>query len=134
MTVAAAARQGVTHARIALHPAELGGISIHLRATPEGLAASVIADHATAAHALQQGADELRRSLESQGLDLLSLDVGVADERRAGGAAAGQHGWGEEPRGGAAPAADTSTSEAAATGTVERRMELPNGVLVDVLA
>src|SRR5205085_1460335 len=77
---------GVTRARVALHPEELGGLEIHLRSTPDGVVARVVADASQAANVLRNGGEELRRSLEAQGLNLVSFDVGTAggqDERRS---------------------------------------------------
>ena len=126
MTISAANAQGVSRARIALRPAELGGVEIALAHGPAGLSAIVTADSAQAAQALQRAADELQRSLAAQGLSLVSLQIGVAGEgpssrrREDRGASADDHGASEAP----------ATDEVAATRTIE----LPDGVLVDVLA
>jgi flagellar hook-length control protein FliK len=131
LTISAANRQGVSRARIAIRPAELGGIEIMLAHGPTGLSATLTADSAQAAHAMQRAADELQRTLADQGLNLVSLKIGVA----ADGAAA----RGREDRD--APADDSGTSRHAGPAdhetddpTVARTLELPNGVLVDVLA
>ena len=124
---------GVTHARIALHPEELGSVDVHIRSTSEGLVARVVAHSAEAVQTLQHAANDLRKSLEEQGLNVLSLDVGSSgDERAAGRAGAGQTGSDSDSgsgRGGesAGPGADDTSTE---TST----LRLPNGVLVDVLA
>ena len=47
-----ASARGVTQARIALHPAELGSIDIHLRHTAEGVMARVVAHTGEATQAL----------------------------------------------------------------------------------
>jgi hypothetical protein len=98
---------------------------------PTGLSATLTADSAQAAQAMQRAADELQRTLADQGLNLVSLKIGVA----ADGAAA----RGREDRD--APADDSGTSRHAGPAdhetddpTVARTLELPNGVLVDVLA
>src|SRR5262249_6040881 len=70
-TVAIAARQGSTQARIALQPEELGGIRIHLSQTPEGLLARLVGDTDAGAQALVAGRSELHRSLSSLGVPLL---------------------------------------------------------------
>jgi hypothetical protein len=80
---------------------------------------------------MRRAADELQRTLADQGLNLVSLKIGVA----ADGAAA----HGREDRD--ASADDSRTSRHAGPAdqetddpTVARTLELPNGVLVDVLA
>jgi flagellar hook-length control protein FliK len=123
---------GVTRARVALHPAELGGIEIHLRVTHDGLVARVVADHAQAAHVLRDAGGELRRQLESQGLNLVRFDVdtaGARDERRSAFAQADQ--GGSRRQGGDAPVDELDTTP---DPTPETTVRLPNGVLVDVLA
>jgi flagellar hook-length control protein FliK len=131
LTIQAANGQGVTRARIAIRPAELGGIEILLAHGPAGLSATLTADSVQAAQAMQRAADDLQRTLAEQGLNLVSLKIGVA----ADGAAA----QGREDRD--APADDSGTSRHAGPAdhetddpTVARTLELPNGVLVDVLA
>jgi flagellar hook-length control protein FliK len=129
LTISAANAQGVSRARIALKPAELGGIEIALAHGPSGLSATVTADSAQAAHALQRAADELQRTLAQQGLSLVRLEINVAGEgpqargREDRGTSADDHGAGR-----AAAADETDESTAA------RTIELPNGALVDVLA
>jgi hypothetical protein len=138
LALRAATERGVTRARISLTPAELGGIEIHLRHTAEGLVARVVAEHAGAAHLLQQAGAELRRSLEAQGVTLLRLDVGASGHH--GGQAAGQSGsGGAADRSGARAGADVHDADGPATGDVGATpdaslLTLPNGVLVDVLA
>jgi flagellar hook-length control protein FliK len=133
LTISAANQQGVSHARIALRPAELGGIEIMLAHGPAGLSARLTADTAQAAQALQRAADELQRTLADQGLNLVRLEINVASD---GGSARAR-----EDRG--APADDRTTnrnsvaSDRATTAddhSEARTLELPNGVLVDVLA
>jgi flagellar hook-length control protein FliK len=132
-TIRIAAQRGAGHARIALRPAELGGIEIRLRQTSAGLAATVVAEAPEAAQLLQQAAGELRRSLEDQGLQLLRLDVSVAEDHQAGhgAGAAGE----ERPRGRTegGDAGDAGPEDGPAA-EAETAVQLPNGVLVDVLA
>jgi flagellar hook-length control protein FliK len=131
LTIASASAAGVSRARIALRPAELGGIEIMLSHGPGGISATVTAESPAAAHALQRAADQLQRSLADNGLNLVRLDIDVAGDR------AGASGRDDRDRGarrgdGRAPAdggADTDS-----TPTVERTLELPGGMLVDVLA
>lgn len=74
-TVELAARQGMAQARIALEPAELGSVRIHLSQTADGLLARVSADTPAAAQALAGGRGELQQSLSSLGVSLLRLDI-----------------------------------------------------------
>ncbi|HEY2217526.1 MAG TPA: flagellar hook-length control protein FliK [Solirubrobacteraceae bacterium] len=97
-TVELAARQGLTQARIQLHPAELGEIRIHLTQTSAGLLARVSAESAAAAQALISAHAELRQSLSSLGIDLAQLHVGAHE---AAGADLGQQGAGSEQQAGA---------------------------------
>lgn len=83
-TIDLAARQGVAQARIALQPAELGEIRIHLSQTADGLLARVTADTPAAAQALSQGRGELHQSLSTLGLSLLRLDIGSFGQSQAG--------------------------------------------------
>jgi flagellar hook-length control protein FliK len=82
-TIAMAARQGSSSARIQLSPASLGGLQIHLQRTADGLVARVIAEHPEAAQTLAQNGDDLRRSLQQSGITLLRLDIGSSDQRDA---------------------------------------------------
>jgi flagellar hook-length control protein FliK len=83
-TVEVATRQGVSQARIALQPEELGEIRIHLSQTSEGLLARVTADTPAAAQALAQGRSELHESLSSLGVSLLRLDIGSSGQPHSG--------------------------------------------------
>ncbi len=83
-TIEIAARQGATQARIALHPEDLGHISIRLSQTSDGLLARVSAETPAAAQALAQGRSELHQSLSSLGLSLLRLDISSFGQSEAG--------------------------------------------------
>jgi flagellar hook-length control protein FliK len=75
--------RGQAHARLTLHPAELGGVEVRLRATTHGLLASITAETPESAQVLQQAGADLKRALEAQGVTLAGLDFGVAgDEAR----------------------------------------------------
>ncbi len=75
-TIEIATKQGMGQARIALQPAELGQIRIHLTQTSDGLLARVTADTPAAAQALAASRGELHQSLSSLGTSLLGLDIG----------------------------------------------------------
>lgn len=137
LALRAAADSGVTHARISLNPRELGSIEVHLRQTADGLVARVVAQHAAAAQLLQHAGADLRRSLESQGLTLLRLDIGASGEQggRQAPANGGAAGEGAAAGNGAGTADDPlGASEDAAETTATATLALPNGALVDVLA
>ncbi len=144
LALSAAADRGVTHARISLNPRELGSIEVHLRQTADGLVARVVAQHAGAAQLLQNAGGDLRRALESQGLNLLSLDIGASGEQGGGAAdrqalsngAAGDGSGGRGTRG-AQDGADDALAALDPTAdptTTTTTLALANGALVDVLA
>jgi flagellar hook-length control protein FliK len=120
-----ASRGGVTHARIALQPDSLGSVDVHIRSTAEGLVARVVAHTAQAVQTLQDAANDLRQSLEEQGLNLMSLDIGQPGERRAGS---------REHEGGAEGATPDGAAPIETENTTTETLRLPSGVLVDVLA
>jgi flagellar hook-length control protein FliK len=127
-TIELAARQGATQARIQLAPPSLGALNIHLQRTPDGLLARVVADHAVAAQTLQQGSDDLRRSLESAGMTLLRLDIEASGQR---GARAG-HDSTPGSRNGTRADVDDITAEE--SGPVTSTIQLGASALVNVLA
>ncbi|HEY3829855.1 MAG TPA: flagellar hook-length control protein FliK [Solirubrobacteraceae bacterium] len=123
-TIELAARQGLSQARIALQPEELGEIRIHLTQTSAGLTARVTAESASAAQALAAGHAELRQSLGSIGLSLTRLDVGHLEQSAASGSQQG----GEGARGQATPRA---TSGAGRTSGADPDPENPTPELID---
>jgi len=122
---------GITQARVQLHPEELGSIDIHLRSTPDGVVARVVADASQAAAVLRDGGDELRRQLASQGINLTHFDVGTAGQERREAAFGNSGSQQRGTRGETPEEADTGTST---DNNDETTITLPNGVLVDVLA
>jgi flagellar hook-length control protein FliK len=74
------ARQGASQATLHLSPASLGEVRIHLQRTDDGIVARVVAGH-EAAQSFQQNADDLRRSLQSNGLTLLRLHIETSADR-----------------------------------------------------
>lgn len=132
------AARGVSHARLTLSPAELGGVEVRLRHTAGGLSATIVADTPQAAQALQQAADGLRRGLEAQGVTLLSLDVGTRsdDAAFAAGQEPGKQGFGDQrPQGerwrGGRPALGIGDDH---DPDDERELAVHPGALVDVRA
>jgi flagellar hook-length control protein FliK len=132
-----AAERGITHAKMALKPAELGGIEIRLQSTPAGIAAQVVADSPEAARLLAQAGDDLRRALEARDVNLVSLEVSTSSDQQresargewsdGDGDDAGRFGSSSRSTGGA----DGDAEPAPTTHSV---IELPGGLLVDVLA
>ena len=125
-----AAERGITRARMALKPAELGGVEIRLQASAAGVAAQVVADSPEAAKLLAQAADDLRRALEARDVTLISLEVSTtADEQQR------QSARGDWADGDDAAFGDSGRAAAAEpTPTSHPVIELPGGLLVDVLA
>lgn len=70
-----AVRGDATVARIHVRPPELGHVEIRLRYQAGGVSAELRAEAPQAVQALASAAAELRRTLESQGIVLLGLDV-----------------------------------------------------------
>src|SRR5947209_7501179 len=70
-------RGGVAQARLALHPAELGGVTVELRVTDDGLHAHIAADRPEALPLLQQAGGDLRKALGDRGIDVHHLDFGM---------------------------------------------------------
>ncbi|HXA53351.1 MAG TPA: flagellar hook-length control protein FliK [Solirubrobacteraceae bacterium] len=144
-TIQLAARQGVTQARIALQPRELGEIRINLTQTAGGLLVRVTAGSAAAAQALAAGHAELRQSLSSLGVELTNLSIGhhdqapahgegaAAEHRREGAATAGH-----DARRGARAVDDQGDplpeNQQAAPETSTPAPTVRGGALVDVLA
>jgi flagellar hook-length control protein FliK len=136
-TIETAARQGLTRARIALHPAELGEVRVHLSQTSAGLLARLTAQTPAAAQALAAGRTELHQSLSSLGTHLLRLDIGSSGQPQDGGRegrpAAGEPGVPGRSSEAATPEDETASSAHQPYGethTVPRDA----GALVDVLA
>ncbi len=147
-TIQLAARQGLTQARIALQPEELGEIRINLTQTAQGLLARVTAESPAAAQALAAAHAQLRQSLSSLGINLTRLDIGHHDSAQSGGADANGSGQGGATRGegfaGARPGRSTATAALAdpEAETDAPALEAPapattapsHGTLIDVLA
>jgi flagellar hook-length control protein FliK len=120
---------------MAVKPAELGGIEIRLQTTAAGVAAQVVADSPEAARLLAQAGDDLRRALEARDVNLVSLEVSTSSDQQresargewsdGNGDDAGR--FGSSNRGGV-------EGDAEPTPTTHSVIELPGGLLVDVLA
>jgi flagellar hook-length control protein FliK len=126
--------KGISHAKISLRPEDLGGIEVRLQSSPAGVSAHLIADSPEAARLLAQAGDDLRRSLEARDVNLLSLEVSTSGDQRQNdrpGQAADPDGL----TGPSGPRADGEAGEAALDAPAAVSvLELPGGLLVDVLA
>ena len=80
--IALARSRDATHARLVLHPADLGGVEVRLRHDGNGLHATVHVEHPEALAALDRGLGDLRRSLEARGVTVASLDPSLAGEQQ----------------------------------------------------
>jgi hypothetical protein len=96
-----------------------------------------VADSPEAARLLAQAGDDLRRALEARDVTLLSLEVTTTSEQQQQ-SARGEwsDGDGADPR---SPGSDRSTDDADGdaepdTPATQSVIELPGGLLVDVLA
>jgi flagellar hook-length control protein FliK len=134
-TIALAARQGVSQARIALQPAELGEIRIHLTQTGDGLLARVTAETPAAAEALAGARSELHQSLSTLGTSLLRLDINsFAQPEGREGHGAGDASGQSSSRSGATTGPDGSIDQLNATDAPAPATGPALGELVDVLA
>jgi flagellar hook-length control protein FliK len=136
-TVELAARQGMAQARIALEPAELGSVRIHLSQTSDGLLARVSADTPAAAQALASGHAELHQSLSSLGVSLLRLDInsfGQSEHRDSSGRSTGDRAPRSAPAAAAGAVAESEDSQPTGARQDLSPTGLSGGALVDVLA
>jgi len=130
-----AAERGITRARMAVKPAELGGIEIRLQTTAAGVAAQVVADSPEAARLLAQAGDDLRRALEARDVNLVSLEVSTSgDQQRESARGEWSDGDGDDAGRFGSPNRGGVEGDAEPTPTTHSVIELPGGLLVDVLA
>lgn len=96
-----AVRKGHAQAHLELHPAELGQVNVRLRsAAGGGLTATMTVDRPEALQALQVAADQLRQSLEDQGVEVARLDIGLSAQARGDEARTGAREDGRDASGG----------------------------------
>jgi hypothetical protein len=134
-----AADRGITRARLALRPAELGGVEVQLSSSAAGITARLVADSPEAARMLAQAGEELRRSLQERDVTLISLEVSTSAEDRRDAAPGGRPGEdGDDPASSARTRDGDGDGEPVdpetASDPVHSVLELPGGLLVDVLA
>jgi flagellar hook-length control protein FliK len=129
-----ASHRGEARAHLALKPAELGGVEVRLRMTPQGLVASVTAERPESAQVLQQAGSELRRAFESAGVNVAALDIGLAGDD-AGNRAHERHAEAAQRTGAHNRAAqDEELSPTDPDHTTSTTTTIALGALVDVLA
>jgi flagellar hook-length control protein FliK len=119
---------------MALRPAELGGIEIRLQSTAAGIAAQVVADSPEAARLLAQAGDDLRRALEARNVTLISLDVSTTADQQARQSARGEWADGDNAPFTHRRSSGDADGDAEPAPIVHSVIELPGGLLVDVLA
>ena len=116
-------------------PAELGGIEIRLQSTAAGITAQVVADSPEAARLLAQAGDDLRRALEARDVNLVSLEVSTSsDQQRESARGEWSDGDDADRFGSSARSTGDADGDAEPTPTTHSVIELPGGLLVDVLA
>lgn len=136
--VQVAVRRGAASANLELHPAELGKVQVRLRTVAGGgLTATMTVDRPDALQALQAAADQLRRSLEDQGVQVVRLEIGLSaqargDEARTGARSDGRDASGDRRSGGTDAATDPDHDDALMTSG--QAGPLVPGALVDVRA
>jgi flagellar hook-length control protein FliK len=129
-----ASHRGEARAHLALKPAELGGVEVRLRVTPQGLVASITAERPESAQVLQQAGADLRRAFEAAGVNVAALDIGLAGDD-AGSRAHERHAEAAQ-RGGTQNrrAQDEELSPTDPDHTTPTTTTIALGALVDVLA
>lgn len=107
-----AVRKGHAQAHLELHPAELGQVNVRLRsAAGGGLTATMTVDRPEALQALQAAADQLRQSLEDQGVEVARLDIGLSAQARGDEARTGAREDGRDASGGIARRRGTDAAD-----------------------
>lgn len=87
-------REGVQHARLHLHPAELGPVTVRIQIDGQAAQVHMAAEHALTRQALEQSMPMLAGSLREAGLTLSGGGVFEQPRQRDGGDAPGQPGGG----------------------------------------
>jgi flagellar hook-length control protein FliK len=134
----ATTRAGNARATLQLRPEALGQVDVQLRTTKDGLVATIAAHDQAGLDALQNAANELKRTLEDRGVQLHSLDLqlspgtgsgsGFSNQGDARQATTGQGGRG------ASYDLDGDAAEDEVELTISRTPSIPAGELVDVTA
>jgi flagellar hook-length control protein FliK len=122
---------GVASARISLSPASLGGITVSLSQTSEGLIARLTAEHPETMATLTQNAGQLRQSLADSGINVISLEIGTAGEGAIGG---GDSRGEQQPGSEQSPIYSSGNSVESTSTEVDYLVGAGSGNLVDILA
>lgn len=77
---------GGSQVQLSLKPRELGDVTVQMQVRDGIVAATVLVDRAETARTMQSSIEDLRRSLEQQGLSIQEFSVDVRGESGAGGA------------------------------------------------
>lgn len=77
---------GGSQVQLSLKPRELGDVTVQMQVRDGIVAATVLVDKADTARTIQASIDDLKRSLEQQGLSIQQFSVDVRGEAGAGGA------------------------------------------------
>jgi flagellar hook-length control protein FliK len=75
---------GGSQVQLQLRPRELGEVQVQLTVREGVVAAAILVDKADTGRLLENNLEELKRSLESQGLDIQQFTVDVRDGESAG--------------------------------------------------
>ena len=107
---------------------------MRLQSSPAGVTAHLVADSPEAARLLAQAGDDLRRSLEARDVNLLSLEVSTSGDQQRQGERPGQTSDPDAPTGPGRVSGEGDGGDAAEASAPVSVLELPGGLLVDVLA
>lgn len=122
---------GAASARITLSPASLGGITVSLSQTSEGLVARLTAEHPETVATLTQNAGQLRQSLAESGINVISLEIGTTGDGTVGGG----DGQAQQQSSSQQSPTYSSTNTVESTSTeVDYLVGAGSGNLVDILA
>jgi len=98
---------GGSQVHLSLRPRELGDVTVQLSVRNGEVAATVLVDRADTGKLLNQNLDDLRRSLQDQGLNVQQFSVDVRD---GGANSAFAHGAAEGNNGGSRGSANATTT------------------------
>lgn len=131
-----AVSRGAASAHLELYPAELGRVQLRMRSVAGGgLTASMTVDRPEALQALQQAADQLRRTLEERGVEVVRLEIGLSAQARGDEAKTGARSDGRDASGADARRGGTDAATDHDHDDVPSRMRPLNpGALIDVHA
>jgi flagellar hook-length control protein FliK len=132
----ATTRAGNARATLQLRPEALGQVDVQLRTTKDGLVATIAAHDQASLDALQNAANELKRTLEDRGVQLHSLDLQLGAGADSGFSNQGDARQASSGRGGrdASYGLDGEDADDELELTISRTPSIPAGELIDVTA